>query len=197
MKRCNKCGAQLYDQDNVCTYCGSAEISTVGAPEQAYNQQPVNNAGPVQENGGNENIIAGVVGAFLFALLGGVLYFLIYQLGIIAGVCGLVMFVLANFGYNLFAKPGNKNSTVGLVVSIIAMAVMIYLSEYFCISFEIFQIYKDQGITIFDAIRAMPSFLEEPAIKDAFAGDLVFAYIFGVIASLGNIASIAKSKKKK
>jgi hypothetical protein len=107
------------------------------------------------------------------------------------------MFVLANFGYNLFAKTGNKNSTVGLVVSIIAMAVMIYLSEYFCISFEIFQIYKDQGITIFDAIRAMPSFLEEPTIQDAFAGDLLFAYIFGVVASLGNIASIAKSKKKK
>jgi primosomal protein N' (replication factor Y) len=51
--------------------------------------------------------------------------------------------------------------------------------------------------TFFDAIRAMPSFLEEPTIQDAFAGDLLFAYIFGVVASLGNIASIAKSKKKK
>lgn len=55
-----------------------------------------------------ENVVAGIVGALLFALLGGVLYFLIYQLGYIAGLCGLVTVVLAIFGYQLFS--GKKDS---------------------------------------------------------------------------------------
>ena len=199
MKRCGKCGAQLYDQDTVCTYCGSAEITDAETTQQGGFQQvntpvaqPVNNMETAQGSG---NIIAGAVGAFLFSIIGGLLYFVIYQLGVIAGICGLIIFVLANFGYNLFAKPGNKNSLVGLVVSIIAMIAMIYLAEYFCISFEIFQIFKDQGITIFDAINATPNFLAEPSVKEAFIGDLGFAYLFGGIASLSNIINIFKARK--
>lgn len=35
----------------------------------------------------HENVLAGVVGAFLLALVGGALYFIIYQFGYIAGIC--------------------------------------------------------------------------------------------------------------
>ena len=45
----------------------------------------------------HENVIAGIVGAFLFALIGGGLYFIIYQFGYIAGICGLVTVVLSTF----------------------------------------------------------------------------------------------------
>ena len=146
---------------------------------------------------GSENILAGIVGAFLFSIMGGLLYFVLYQAGIIAGICGLVIFILANFGYGLFAKTKNNVSIVGLVASIIAMIVMIYAAEYFCISFEIFQVYKDQGITVFDAIRVTPEFLAEPEIGEAVAEDLAFAYIFGFIATISNIVNIVKERKKK
>lgn len=214
MKKCNKCGAQVEDQSNFCTSCGGSDFSAVVAnneqPIQQLNDQ-VQNYPPIytpayqvqnveaddETDKGHGNILAGVVGAFLFSLIGGLLYFVIYQIGVIAGICGLAIFVLANFGYGLFAKTKNKSSMVGLIVSIIATIVMIFLAEYFCISFEIFNVYKDQGINIFDAIRATPEFLAEPEIGEAVAGDLAFAYIFGFIASISNIVNIVKARKKK
>lgn len=202
MKKCNKCGAQLEDQVQYCGLCGSNEFSTVENNESSYglNGESQNFSSDYNQNGivndsiDNGNIVAGVVGAFLFALIGGLIYFVVYQLGVIAGVCGLIMFVLANFGYNLFAKPSNKNTTVSIVVSVIAMAIMIFLAEYFCLSFEIYNVYKGEGITIFDAVRATPEFLAEPEVRDAVVGDLIFAYIFGFLASISNIV---KAKKKK
>ncbi len=145
-------------------------------------------------NKDNGNIVAGAVGALLFALIGGVLYFILYQIGIIAGVCGLVIFILANFGYGLFAKSG-KNSIAGLISAIVSMIIVIFVAEYICVSYEIYDAFKDAQITIFDAIKATPDFLAESEVKSAFIKDLVFAYGFGFLATIGNIINIVKARK--
>ena len=56
-------------------------------------------------NKGNGNILAGAVGAFLFALIGGVLYFVVYQIGFIAGICG----------YNAFLYRFNPEGNIGFI----------------------------------------------------------------------------------
>ena len=63
-----------------------------------------------------ENVVAGIVGAFLFSLAGGVLWFVIYLFGFIAGISGLVGAVCAIKGYSIFAK---KESMKGIVISVI------------------------------------------------------------------------------
>ena len=190
MRKCNGCGMQVDEQTNFCPQCGSVEIIEEGARTQQIEPAPSN-------DGGNGNILAGFVGALLFSIIGGALYFVIYQAGVIAGISGLVMFVLANFGYGLFAGTKNKASTAGLIASLVATVVMIYVSEYFCVSFEIYQFYKEADITIFDAIKATPEFMEDPALKEAVTKDLVYAYAFGLIAAISNIISIVKAKKQK
>ena len=202
MKICNSCNAQNDDASTVCEYCGSSDFkpSDTAPLEQPYQpsvttyayQQPTVVKAP---DLGNGNVIAGIVGALLFSIIGGLLYFGLYQMGIIAGICGLVIFVLANFGYNLFAK-GNKNTIVGLVVCIIVLILMIVISEYLCISFEIYQAFKEEeSITFFDAVRVTPDFLEIPEVKSAFIKDLAFGLIFGFIASISNITAIVKARK--
>ena len=145
-------------------------------------------------NKGNGNILAGAVGAFLFALIGGVLYFVVYQIGFIAGICGLVIFILANFGYGLFAKSA-KNSIAGLIASIVSMLIVIFAAEYFCLSYEIFRAYKELDITFFEAVRATPDFLAEPEVQSAVIEELVIAYALGILASVGNIINIVKARK--
>ena len=46
----------------------------------------------------SENVIAGIVGAFLFSLVGGALWFVLGMIGIIASISGLVGAVCAMKG---------------------------------------------------------------------------------------------------
>ncbi len=144
---------------------------------------------------GNGNILAGFVGAFLFSIIGGLLYFICYQIGFIHGAIGLITFILAHFGYGLFAKAKKDTSIIRMIAAFIATIAMIYLAEYISLSFEVFQVFKDYGITIFDAIRATPEFIAEPEIKDAVVEDLAFAYFFSVIGAISFIVKAKKAKK--
>ena len=55
-----------------------------------------------------ENILAGAVGAFLFSLVGGILWFVLYQIGYLAAISGLVGVICAVKGYTFFAKTKKK-----------------------------------------------------------------------------------------
>lgn len=142
-----------------------------------------------------ENVIAGVVGAFVLSLLGGAVYFGVYQLGYIAGICGLIIFVLANWGYQKFS--GCKASKKGVWVSIIMMVVMILLAEYVCLAFEIFNIFKvEYSISFTDALRATPEFLKEGEVLGAAIKDVVIALALGIFAAFSSIRNAAKKSAK-
>ncbi len=210
MKQCNQCKATFDDAQQLCPACGCADATVIeeanAQPQETQTEQiPTETPYPPydpnldiptpEQNNGNGNILAGVVGAFLFSIIGGILYFIVYQAGFVAGICGLVMFVLANFGYKLFAQTKNKASIPGLIASIAAMVVMIFIAEYACIAYIIYESFKDYGATLFEAIRATPEFLKDPEILSSVLGDLAFSYIFGLLASISNIMEIVKSKK--
>ncbi|MCI8281775.1 MAG: hypothetical protein HFI76_08780 [Lachnospiraceae bacterium] len=134
----------------------------------------------------HENVIAGAVGAFLFALIGGILYFIVYQFGFIAGICGLITVILSMFGYQLFS--GNKSSLKGTVIAIIMSILSIVLAEYLSLSYVIYDLYKtDLSITFFDAVQMTPDFLAESEVMIAFLKDLGIAFVLGAIASAGRI----------
>ena len=145
-----------------------------------------------------ENVLAGFVGAFLFALIGGVLYFLIYQVGIIAGICGLITFILANFGYGLLSGNRKGESVPGLIASVIMMLLILFLAEYICIAHEIYRQTLTAGydFSFIDVLRSMPDLLPEKDILSAFLQDLLFAYALGLVASISNITRTLKARKQ-
>lgn len=207
MKKCSFCGANSDDDAKFCPSCGGSDFSEVGTEqgstlngEQTVSQpvvsvqpeQPVAPAAPVREN-----IVAGAVGAFLFSLIGVALYVLIYQANIISGICGLVIFVLASFGYGVFARTKNRSSVPNIVVSVIVMAAMIFISEYICISLEIYKVYSDIGITFFDAVSSVPEFLSVPEIRSDFLKELAWAYLFGFAVSASYIVRLVRERKNK
>lgn len=161
---------------------------------QTYHQMPDTSSMPnqtssysaVQMEQPHENVIAGFVGAFLFALIGGALYFIVYRFGYIAGICGLVTVVLAMFGYGLFS--GNKASVKGKVIAIIISILVIVLAEYLSLSYEIYDAYKaDIPLTFFDAVQMTPDFLTDSDVMMAFLKDLGVALVLGAVASFGSI----------
>ncbi len=94
----------------------------------------------VHASGAEENVLFGVIGAFLFSLVGAVLYYVLYLAGFISGISALVAVVCSIKGYAFFAK---KESKRGIVISVIIAAVVIILAWYLCFCSELALAYEE------------------------------------------------------
>ena len=151
-----------------------------------------------------ENVIAGIVGAFLFALAGGVVWFLLYQVNFLAGISGIVGVVCAIKGYELFAK---KQSIKGIVIAVIAAIFVMVLAWYLCLSFDVYkahQIWHEAGdidftITFTEAVRCAYLFLSDGEILAEYLLDLVIGLALcgvGAYRSIANAVTRVKQEKE-
>ena len=147
-----------------------------------------------------ENVVAGIVGAFLFSLAGAVVYFLLYLVGYVASISGLVGAVCAVKGYALFSK---KESKKGIVISAIIAVLVMVLAWYFCLAYDIYDAYKlafeageiDFSLTLVESIRYAPIFLEDPEIASASYGNLALGLLFCLLGSGSYVFNKIKSGK--
>lgn len=135
-----------------------------------------------------ENVVAGLVGAFLFSLIGGILWFVIYMFGFLAGISGLIGVICAIKGYAIFAK---KESTKGVILSsVIALLVMV-IAWYMSISYELYDAYQmwfangeiDFTLTFFESVYAVPYYLFDPEIGMYYWRDLAIGLVLCVIGA--------------
>lgn len=148
-----------------------------------------------------ENVLAGIVGAFLFSLVGGVLWFVIYRIGFIAGISGLVGAICAVKGYVVFSK---KESVKGIVISVVIALLVIVIAWYFCLAYDVYEAYQlwfeegeiDYSITFFEAVRGSHYFLTDPEIAPAYFGDLALGLLFCVIGGGSYVVNKIKAAKK-
>lgn len=147
-----------------------------------------------------ENVIAGLVGAFLFALAGGVIYFVLYQIGIIAAISGLVGVVCAIKGYSVFAK---RESMKGVIISAIIAVLVIVLAWYLCLAMDVYdacQTWLEEGeidvaVSRWRAISLARMFLEDPEIASAYYRDLIFSLVFCVVGCISPVRSAMQAAK--
>lgn len=149
----------------------------------------------------NENVVAGIVGAFLFSLAGGIIWFVLYQVGILAAISGLIGVVCAIKGYAIFGK---RESTKGIIISTVIAFIVLVLSWYLCLSYDVYdacQLWFEEGEieyapTFFESISNAYLFLEEPEIASAYFKDLGLGLLFCVIGAFGYVkAAIGKAKR--
>lgn len=150
-----------------------------------------------------ENVLAGVVGAFIFSLAGGVLWFVLYMIGFIASISGLVGVICAIKGYQVFSK---KESTKGIVIATVIAVFVIVVAWYFGIAYEIFDVHRywletgeiDYTVTFFDAVGAVPFYLEDPEYTLALLGDLGIGLVFCAFGAGSYVVNkIRNSRAKK
>ncbi len=146
-----------------------------------------------------ENTASGIVGALLFSLVGGILYFIIYQFGFIAGIAGYVGVICAVKGYEIFAK---KISVKGVVISVIASVAVIIIAEFLSLSFacvtDFREIYEDPSISIFDSANIIAQMLSSPEFPDLrleVLKETGIALLLCAIASFTSIKNVTKSAK--
>ncbi len=217
MKICQQCGAVAQDTDRFCQMCGCSSFSEMQQQNQpvyaqqqyaqpvqqpAYTQtvqqpvfaQPVvPQANPVDMSNGN--IPLGIIGAVLFSLAGVLLYIIVYQIGFVAGICGLAIFLLANFGYRFFAGIKHKTSMVGLITSVIVMVVMIFVAFYGAIVTSVAMEAVNYGFDFNSGLELGFELAPEVIEEGEVISDLIFSYVFGIVASISNIKSIMNTRK--
>ncbi len=211
-KKCSSCGTIVLAEDKFCSNCGSTDFEPYDLQlDAAQPEIGAQDAVPAVENDVlsadtayaapaapvHENIAAGIVGAFLFALIGAALYFGLYQIGFIAGICGFVMFILANFGYGLFCGSKNSVSTARIITCIVITVIMIALAEYLCLSFELFNVFREEGepISFTTALRMIPYVIGDKEVLGPVVLELLFAYGLSAVAIVSNVIRMVKDRK--
>lgn len=148
----------------------------------------------------DENKVAGTVGAFLFALVGGLAFYLLYQVGRLAAISGIIGVSCALVGYRLFAK---RESRYGTIIAVVMAALVIVLAWYLCLAQDVYAAYKewyesgdiDYQVGYFTAVRYAYRFLEEPDIARGYLTDLVIGLLLCVAGWIGTFVQSSKRAK--
>ena len=146
----------------------------------------------------SENILAGIVGAFLFSLAGGVIWFILDRIGFYAGISGIVAVVCAVKGYQVFARRDSKK---GVILAVIVSMLTMVLAWYCCLALDVFQAYKewyaagevDFTLTYFQSLRNAYLFLEDWDIAGGYFLNLGIGLLLCIVGSLRFIINAFKS----
>lgn len=148
----------------------------------------------------DENKVAGTVGAFLFALVGGLAFYLLYQVGKLAAISGIIGVSCALVGYRLFAK---RESRYGAVIAVVMAALVIVLAWYLCLSKDVYEACQEwyvsgdieEEIDFLTAVRNAWRFLEEPDIARGYLTDLIIGLLLCVAGWIGTFVKSSKQAK--
>ncbi len=146
---------------------------------QAKLNKPDNNLETDQQ----ENVLFGVIGAFLFSLTGGVMYIMLNLIGFITALSGLVGVVCAIKGYSFFAR---KESKRGAIISVIIAALVLVIAWYIGFCMDAVAAYKawfeagevDHAPTIFEYI---PYGFNDLTSNPLYFLDLLFSLGLGAL----------------
>jgi hypothetical protein len=144
-----------------------------------------------------ENVLFGIVGAFLFALVGGILYYVLYQIGFLASISGLVCVICAIKGYSFFAK---RESIRGIVISIIIAVLVLTIAWYICLANDVYLAHLewfangeiDFTLTFFESIRYAYLFLPD---VPAYFADLGISLLLGAVGCFGYVKQMLQKQK--
>lgn len=129
-----------------------------------------------------ENIVGGIVGAFLGSLVGVLCTVVIGQLGYVASISGLVMAVGALKGYELL---GGSLSKKGAVISSVLVLVMTWFAHRLSWSISVA---SAVGAGVFQCFRIIPELLDAGWLESrAYWGDLVMLYLFTLLGAVPTI----------
>ena len=140
-------------------------------------------------SGQKEKVAAGILGAVLFALIGGIIYVALYKADIFPPLSGLAAAALSFLGFRLFAKkPSLKSVFISLGV---AVGVLI-LFTYLLLAWDCYNAYLEwysagqvkHPITFIHALFYGHQFLADPNVLAYYLKQLGLTALFCVIGSV-------------
>ena len=172
---CPKCGSYNGDGSRYCQSCGN---SLTGQQKPAVRNTSAT----------GENMLMGIVGALIGAVVGGAVIILLSRLGVVAAASGIILSACVIMGY---MKLGNDMSIPGLLICVGIILVTPYIADRLDWALLIVEAYNEYSLI--EAFQAVPEFIEIGAIdEDVYWESLLKVYAFAAIGGISMIISIFK-----
>lgn len=138
-----------------------------------------------------ENVLLGLLGAVIGAIIGGVSIVLLNRLGYIASISGVILAFCTLKGYELLAKGLSKK---GIVICIILMVLTPFIADTIDWVFVIMETWAEYNVTFAEALFAFPELLTDGSIDLVeYFKNLGMIYLFVI---LGGFYTAKKMIKK-
>lgn len=134
-----------------------------------------------------ENVVLGLVGALVGAVLGGASIVLLSQMGYVASISGLILAVATLKGYELL---GRNLSKTGVVLCVILMIVTPFLADWIDWSIILMAEYEVSFAEAFAAFGEM--LFGGYVIMSEYLKNLGMIYLFVVLGAYGTLKSVLK-----
>lgn len=140
----------------------------------------------------SENVVLGIVGALIGAVLGGASIILLSQIGYIASISGLILAFCTLKGYQLLGKG---MSTTGVVICLILMIVTPFAADWLDWGILLLKELEPYGFTYLECLEILPGMLADtPELMGEYLKNLGMLYLFVV---LGGFYTMKEAFKRK
>lgn len=141
----------------------------------------------------NPNYGLGIVGSLIGALIGGVLWFVVGNLGYIAGIVGFLIIYLSAMGFKKGAKVLTKP---GAVISVIISMLTIFAANYVLYAWQLTQAFGGR-FSLGECLGMLPSAMTEYELTGSFVKDICIGYAFTLLAGFSTLKNMFGKKVKK
>ena len=139
-----------------------------------------------------ENVVLGLIGALVGAILGGASIVLLSQLGYVASLSGLILAFCTLKGYELLGKRLSKK---GIVLCVILMLVTPFAADWIDWSIYLMKDMPEYGLTLVESCVLFGELMVEGYVDMAeYAKNLGMIYLFVILGAYGTLKSVIKGK---
>lgn len=137
-----------------------------------------------------ENVLLGLIGALVGAVLGGASIILLSQLGYIASISGFILAICTLKGYELLGKRLSKK---GIVLCVILMIVTPFVADWIDWAIFLMKDYPEYGLTLVDSCIMLGELMAEGYVDMfEYVKNLGMIYLFVILGAFGTLKNALK-----
>ena len=185
---CEICGDEFVESYTIngtshfiCSNCSNEIVQAFEANKQ-------------QKQNEKSKVIPGIIGALLGSLLGVLCWVIIFKLGYIAAISGIIMVICAAKGYELL---GGNVDIKGIVIVCVISLIMIYFANQIGWTWEAYDALSESraNLSFFDVYRNLMDLIRYSDCTREFYGDLAMGYFFAVVGAASTVISYVRAAK--
>lgn len=137
----------------------------------------------------SSNIFLGIIGALIGGCIGGVVWYVVLQLGYVVSAVGALIAFLAIGGYALLGKSVDLK---GCIISILVVIGVIYVCNDLTYAKELSKIEELGYSSALDAFKDVHKYVKLAGVQSEYNRGLVQALLYGLFGAVGLIVGKRK-----